>query len=505
MRRGVVVVFVLIVGFLLFSSIASAQPTKFTYSGQLLDSAVAANGSYDIEFSLWDSLVDGVQIGSTQTLPGVAVTKGIFTVTLDFGTVFSGAGRFLQIAVRPAGTGSYVTLAPRQEVTSAPYSVRSAEAGSANSALSLNGIPWYKFVLEEDPRLSDARAPLAGSSNYIQNQNSVVQLSTNFNIQGSGSAGSLNAVTEYNLGGVRILGNSGSQNLFAGVGAGAVTTGGFNAFFGAGAGAANTTGFANSFFGASAGSNSTGSSNSFFGRGSGSANTTASDNTFAGAASGAFNTTGGANSFFGSSAGLSNVNGTENSFFGRETGSSNTGGSYNSFVGRSAGVNNTTGNYNVFLGTYSGQTNVSGSYNTTVGSLAYADGQAYSYATAIGAQAVVTESNRIQLGRNGLDTVRIGQLASITGTRHLCINANQVLSECYVPPSVQGESAQNSLSKTVDDMGSKIGEQRRAIEDLDSKIKEQDRRIKAQRAQIEALIKLVCAQNASASVCKESL
>src|SRR5205085_3757006 len=50
------------------------------------------------------------------------VSNGLFTAALDFGsTAFWGAGRWLEIAVRPAGNGSYTTLAPRQALTATPY------------------------------------------------------------------------------------------------------------------------------------------------------------------------------------------------------------------------------------------------------------------------------------------------------------------------------------------------------------------------------------------------
>jgi hypothetical protein len=52
-----------------------------------------------------------------------------------------------------------------------------------------------------------------------------------------------------------------------------------------------------------------------------------------------------------------------------------------------------------------------------------------SFATAIGSGAVVTVSNRVQLGSDGSDTVRIGVLAAPSATQ-LCITADRVLASC---------------------------------------------------------------------------
>jgi len=115
-----------------FSNGVFAQGTEFTYQGRLLDNSIPATGNYDFEFSLWDSLAAGTQQGTTQTVTGVAVAGGIFTVRLDFGAQFGGPSRFLQIAMRTAGGGAYTTLAPRQPFTATPYAMRSSNSGSAD-------------------------------------------------------------------------------------------------------------------------------------------------------------------------------------------------------------------------------------------------------------------------------------------------------------------------------------------------------------------------------------
>ena len=115
----------------------SAQTTAFTYQGSMRDGANPANGNFDFEFKLFDAVSAGAQQGSTQQRLNVAVANGVFAVSLDFGAgTLPGANRFLEIAVRTAGGGAFTTLAPRQQVNSAPYAVRSVNAANADNATS---------------------------------------------------------------------------------------------------------------------------------------------------------------------------------------------------------------------------------------------------------------------------------------------------------------------------------------------------------------------------------
>src|SRR5262249_49135930 len=170
--------------FLAGAGIVSAQSTEFTYQGRLNDGGLAATGSYDMQFSLFDAVATGNQLGSTSTLPAVSVSNGIFTVHLDFGPTFTGPDRYLQISIKPSGSpDAFTLLTPRQPIRSAPYSVRSLNASNADTALNstqLGGVAANQFVQTGDTRLSDARDPLPGNANYIQNGTSQQPLA-NFN------------------------------------------------------------------------------------------------------------------------------------------------------------------------------------------------------------------------------------------------------------------------------------------------------------------------------------
>jgi hypothetical protein len=296
----------------IFSLSTQAQTSTFSYQGHLSSGGSSASGSYDFQFTLFDS--GGAVIGSQQVL-NVPVASGVFNVALDFGAAaFPGAQRNLEIAVRPAGVGAFVTLSPRQPILSTPYAVRSLNATSADNATQLGGVDANRFVQQD------------ASGN--------VSITGGLTVAGTLSLDTVNAQTQYNLGGNRILGNAGTSNLFVGINAGLANTGTSNTFVGSGAGLHNTSGVENSFFGA----------------GSGLINTTGQNNAFFGAGSGSFNTTGSFNAFFGDVAGASNSTGTANSFFGNEAGLSNTTGAGNTFFGQTSGLAKTTANRNSFLG-----------------------------------------------------------------------------------------------------------------------------------------------------------
>ncbi len=376
MTKAVNLVLIILVLALFCAPGTFAQTTEFTYQGSLKDAGLPANGSYDIEFRLYDGLTGGNLVATEIYWSPVTVVDGVFSVKLDFGSSFPGSDRYLEIAVRKTGVGSLETLGPRQKIGSAPYAVQSLQAAVAtqamvaNNATALGGINSSQYILTTDPRLTDPRTPLGGSGHYIQNTVSP-QSSSNFNVSGTGTASIFSAGTRYNFGSEHILSAAGPDNIFAGSASGLLNTGNNNAFFGAKAGQENKGGSFNAFYGAYAGQNNiTGNNNSFFGYFAGNATTSGSDNSFFGNRAGQVNTTGAFNSFFGTFAGFFNSTGSDNSYFGNATGYLNTFGSRNSFLGSRAGNNNTTGNDNAFVGSFAGTANSTGSDNSYLGSQA---------------------------------------------------------------------------------------------------------------------------------------
>ena len=542
MRYGILIIALLIQTAAI--SIA-AQTNEFTYQGKLTDTAGTA-ASYDFQFNLCAAPSGGIPLGTRERL-GVPVTNGVFTVTLDFPAAnFTGLDRFLEIRIKPAGSGgSYTTLTPRQQINSSPYAIKSlnaenavnadsatiaATAATATNALQLGGVPANQY-------LTTAIMDAAGNSTFV-GLNTGRSGNANTFVGGfageSITTGSLNTFVGTETG---RLNTTGFQNSFYGVFAGrSNSTGGENSFFGVSAGRMNVGGNFNSFFGKDAGRNSTASSNSFFGNNAGFATSTGGGNTFVGVSAGTINTTGSNNTLVGTGADLGaanlsfataigvgavvnasntivlgrsveivrvpgdfatvgtvsagvlsgpshvgntftgttinatgqyqiagnrvlSVSGTNNTFVGRQTGTVNTGsnnsflgfnagndndnGSDNSFFGSDAGGNTTSGSDNTFIGRNAGDTNTVGTNNTVIGSGADvtavdSGGAPLNFATAIGAGAVVTESNKIVLGRaDGSDLVRVegrlsvGDLTSMfPGITHICNTAGSTLGLC---------------------------------------------------------------------------
>lgn len=365
----------IIAAILFLANAAFAQTSAFTFQGKLNENSNPANGTYQFQFKLYDA--NGVQVGSTLSDIPATVTNGIFAVSLDFGAnSFDGSARTIEIAVRQNGTGQdYTVLNPRQSVTSTPYAIRSLNANQATTALqasnsqNLGGIPAAQYVVTTDARMSDARDPLPGSGNYIQNSQNQQSGAANFNINGAGKASVLNAATEFQLNNNRILSAPGDFNLFVGANTGGNNSNGFsNVFIGAFAGEKNTSGGFNSFFGRNAGQNNlSGNRNSFFGVNAGLKNASGGENSFFGMESGYENSIGGGNAFFGAYAGKTNTEGASNAFFGMEAGFSNTTGNFNAFFGRNAGRANATGTLLAFFGTNAGLKNNGGESNAFFG------------------------------------------------------------------------------------------------------------------------------------------
>jgi hypothetical protein len=113
-----ILLFVCWIPAVLASSIHAQSDTTFTYQGELMSSGNVANGVFNMQFTMWDAVVRGTQIGVPVT-KSVQVCNGKFAVELDFfAAAFDNNGRWLQIQVEG------ITLDPRFKITRSPYSIQ---------------------------------------------------------------------------------------------------------------------------------------------------------------------------------------------------------------------------------------------------------------------------------------------------------------------------------------------------------------------------------------------
>lgn len=117
-----------------------AQSTEITYQGEVRDGGVPASGPHDFTFRVFDAITGGTQYGPTLCTDNTAVDQGRFTVGLDFGPIYDGRPKYLEIEVR-SDTGlscgdasGWTLLRPRTLITASPFSTFAFTAANATSA-----------------------------------------------------------------------------------------------------------------------------------------------------------------------------------------------------------------------------------------------------------------------------------------------------------------------------------------------------------------------------------
>lgn len=158
------------------------------YQGQLNSDGTPANGSYDLSFTLYATNATGTGIAGPVTNSATAVANGLFTTTIDFGSVFTGTNYWLEIAVSTNGANSFTTLAPRRAITPTPYALYSFTAGNAATAATAGSV---------------AAANLIGTLTFAQLPASVVTNGGSVTLSGifSGNGGGLIDINTTNLAG----------------------------------------------------------------------------------------------------------------------------------------------------------------------------------------------------------------------------------------------------------------------------------------------------------------
>lgn len=116
---------------------ALAIGTGFTYQGQLKKNGTPYTGNANFSFQLYTASSGGTLLG-TLNQNSIAVAAGLFTTQLDFGAVFDGNPRWLEIQAA-TGVEGFTVLTPRQEIKSVPYAVRAENGGTGGSQWTTNG------------------------------------------------------------------------------------------------------------------------------------------------------------------------------------------------------------------------------------------------------------------------------------------------------------------------------------------------------------------------------
>lgn len=118
---------------------AAPLGTAFSYQGRLNNGGQPANGTFDLKITLYDAPASGSIVAGPITNAATGVTNGLFTMTLDFGSVFDGTACWLEIGVcTNGGTSDFTLLVPRQALTPTPYAryaASSTTAGGFSGAL----------------------------------------------------------------------------------------------------------------------------------------------------------------------------------------------------------------------------------------------------------------------------------------------------------------------------------------------------------------------------------
>lgn len=163
------------------SARVAAQGSAFTYQGRLVEAGQPANGTYDLQFTLYDAAGGGHVISAPLTNSSTAVSNGLFTVTLDFGAnAFPGADRWLQIGVRTNGGGAFVLLSALQKVTASPYAITAGNMTGTLGSGQLAGT--YTNTVTFNNPADSFNGAFAGNGGGLTNVNAAT-------LQGLGAAG----------------------------------------------------------------------------------------------------------------------------------------------------------------------------------------------------------------------------------------------------------------------------------------------------------------------------
>jgi hypothetical protein len=94
-----------------------AHADSFTYHGTMQDSGQPANGTFDLQLTLFSAQSGGSRLAGPVTLYGVQVHDGAFNTTVDFGQSLAASTQgWVDVQVKPTGGSNFVALDNRSPV-----------------------------------------------------------------------------------------------------------------------------------------------------------------------------------------------------------------------------------------------------------------------------------------------------------------------------------------------------------------------------------------------------
>lgn len=187
--------------------------TEFNYQGQLKQAGNPANGSFDIRFQLFAVEIGGTPLAST-CADNVNVANGLFTVPVDFGALYDGNERWVEIAVRAdAGAlcgsgGGFTILTTRQPLSAVPYALK-VPGIDGHSLNAFDNTPLDAVFVDSDGEVGIGTTNPQGKLDVASGTNSYVRIDNAFGDlhANGGSDGSFGIYNDFGAGGrTEILG-----------------------------------------------------------------------------------------------------------------------------------------------------------------------------------------------------------------------------------------------------------------------------------------------------------
>jgi hypothetical protein len=193
--------------------------TEFTFQGQIKQNGTGITGNADIRLTVYQEPAGGNPVTSPITLANVSVSNGIFTQTLDFGPMFEGFAKFVQIEVRfPAGSGNYTSLSPRQPLLAVPYAMGLVPGANVMGSDPIAMLSLLNFASDGVGSYSSSEGTgLVGEGATGNGVEGYSHSAIATGVYGENNAGGHGTVGRVTAGGIGVLGDGGNSGGHAAV------------------------------------------------------------------------------------------------------------------------------------------------------------------------------------------------------------------------------------------------------------------------------------------------